>query len=78
MKIRQAGEADHRGSPAGGNRPGAGWEESEARRVNLKMEGKFVRVNWARQTSLPEVYAIGDLIGGMMMAHKAAPTGKWP
>jgi len=40
--------------------------------LSLKMEGPFIKVNQRLQTSLPGVYAIGDLIGGMMLAHKAS------
>ena len=35
----------------------------------------FIRVNRHYQTSLPGVYAIGDVIGGMMLAHKAEEEG---
>ncbi len=35
----------------------------------------FVRVNQALQTTNPRVFAIGDLIGGDMLAHKASEEG---
>ncbi len=38
----------------------------------LEMEGHFVKVDDFQRTSLPGVYAIGDLVGGMMLAHKAS------
>jgi dihydrolipoamide dehydrogenase len=41
-------------------------------RLGLQMEAPFVRVNAQLQTNLPDVYAIGDLVGGMMLAHKAS------
>jgi len=41
-------------------------------RLDLKTEGPFVKANSRMETSLPGVYAIGDLVGGMMLAHKAS------
>jgi len=41
-------------------------------RLGLKMDGPFVKVNSLLETNLPGVYAIGDLVGGMMLAHKAS------
>lgn len=41
-------------------------------RLGLAMDGTFVKVNAQLQTNLPGVYAIGDLVGGMMLAHKAS------
>ena len=35
-----------------------------------------IRVNGRFETSLPGVYAIGDVIGGIMLAHAAAAEGK--
>ena len=43
----------------------------DAVRLGLKMDGRFVRVDDWFRTNLPGVYAIGDVIGGMMLAHKA-------
>jgi dihydrolipoamide dehydrogenase len=45
-------------------------------RLGLGMEGSFVKVNARLETSLPGVYAIGDVVGGMMLAHKASAEGK--
>jgi dihydrolipoamide dehydrogenase len=44
----------------------------QADRIGLKMNGPFVQVNSRLETSLKGVYAIGDLVGGMMLAHKAS------
>jgi dihydrolipoamide dehydrogenase len=38
-------------------------------------EKGFVRVNEYLETGLPKVYAIGDLIGGNLLAHKASHEG---
>ena len=41
-------------------------------KLGLITEGPFVKTNERLETNLPGVYAIGDLIGGMMLAHKAS------
>lgn len=38
-------------------------------------ERGFIAVNQHYQTTCPHVYAIGDVIGGMMLAHKAEEEG---
>lgn len=43
--------------------------------VALEMDRGFIRVNEHFETSLPGVYAIGDAIGGMMLAHAASAQG---
>ncbi len=35
----------------------------------------FIKVNHLLQTTLPHIYAIGDVIGGAMLAHKAEEEG---
>ncbi len=40
--------------------------------LQLEMNGSFVKTDEYLQTNLPRVYAIGDLIGGVMLAHKAS------
>lgn len=40
--------------------------------LQLEMNGPFVKTDAHFQTNLPGVYAIGDLTGGMMLAHKAS------
>ncbi|MDN2453383.1 dihydrolipoyl dehydrogenase [Lactobacillus sp. UCMA15818] len=55
------------------------------RRANLELakrggialdEGqRFVKVDYHYQTSLPHIYAIGDLIGGYQLAHAASAEG---
>jgi dihydrolipoamide dehydrogenase len=35
----------------------------------------FVKVNSQQETSLPGIYAIGDMIGGYLLAHKASHEG---
>lgn len=45
------------------------------RHLNLKMEKNFVFVNDQMQTSIPNIYAIGDFNGKMMLAHVASHQG---
>ncbi|WP_330745810.1 dihydrolipoyl dehydrogenase [Chryseobacterium sp. CP-77] len=42
--------------------------------VQLDERG-FIKVNENNQTSVPAIYAIGDVIGGAMLAHKAEEEG---
>jgi dihydrolipoamide dehydrogenase len=48
------------------------WDGIDTKRLGLITDGPFVKVNERLETNLPGVYAIGDLIGGKMLAHKAA------
>jgi dihydrolipoamide dehydrogenase len=43
--------------------------------INVSMNGKFVKVNERMETSLPGIYAIGDVTGRQMLAHKASAEG---
>jgi len=49
-----------------------GLENTE---VALDEKG-FIRVNGQRQTSDPAIYAIGDVVGGAMLAHKASKEAR--
>ena len=40
-----------------------------------RSSGGQIEVNGDLQTSQPHIYAIGDVIGGMMLAHKASEEG---
>jgi dihydrolipoamide dehydrogenase len=48
------------------------FEGIDLKELRLATEGPFIKVNERLQTNLPNVYAIGDVIGGMMLAHKAS------
>ncbi|BFO67182.1 dihydrolipoyl dehydrogenase [Chryseobacterium sp. KCF3-3] len=50
---------------------GLGLENTD---VQLDERG-FIKVNEKNQTSVPTIYAIGDVIGGAMLAHKAEEEG---
>ena len=48
---------------------------SEDMQERIEMEGGRVLVNERYETSVPGIYAIGDLIGGVCLAHVAAAEG---
>lgn len=43
--------------------------------IPLAFDGKFIAVDENMQTCIPGIYAIGDLIGGMQLAHEASAEG---
>ncbi len=47
----------------------------ENTRVTLDDKG-FIRVNEKQQTTDPAIYAIGDIAGGILLAHKASKEGR--
>ncbi|CAJ1450060.1 unnamed protein product [Effrenium voratum] len=51
-------------------RDGLGAEE-----VGVELEGRKVKVDDTFKTSVPSIYAIGDIIHGPMLAHKAEDEG---
>ncbi len=47
------------------------------KKAGVKLDSRgFVEVNAFMQTSVPGIFAIGDMIPGMMLAHKASYQGK--
>src|SRR5258706_6999890 len=45
--------------------------------TNVTLDDKgFVQVNEKQQTKDPAIYAIGDIVGGVMLAHKATKEGR--
>src|SRR5256714_8138181 len=47
----------------------------ENTKVSLDQKG-FIKVNEKQQTSDPSIYAIGDIAGGVLLAHKATKEGR--
>jgi len=47
----------------------------ENTKVSLDDKG-FIQVNEKQQTKDPQIYAIGDIVGGVMLAHKATKEGR--
>jgi dihydrolipoamide dehydrogenase len=48
---------------------------SASEKLNLQLDGPFIKVNDQMQTSVPSVYAVGDVIGGWQLAHVASAEG---
>ncbi|MBI5331268.1 MAG: NAD(P)/FAD-dependent oxidoreductase [Betaproteobacteria bacterium] len=44
--------------------------------AGVELEGAAIRANVRGQTSAPHIYAVGDVIGGYMLAHTAAAQGR--
>ena len=44
--------------------------------LGLKLNGKAIEVNELMETSIPNIYAAGDVIGGKLLAHLAFAQGK--
>lgn len=44
-------------------------------KLGLAMNGPFIAVNKQMETSFPNVYAVGDVIGGWQLAHVASAEG---
>jgi len=45
-------------------------------KIQFSDDKKFIKVNAQRQTTDPSIYAIGDIAGQPMLAHKASAEGK--
>ncbi len=58
-----------------GRRPNTSGIGLEKVKVKLDSRG-FVEVSETMQTSVPGIYAIGDIVSGPMLAHKASFQGK--
>jgi len=43
--------------------------------VGVELEGKKVKVDHHYRTNIPSIYAIGDIVHGPMLAHKAEDEG---
>ena len=44
-------------------------------KINVAFNGKFIKVNEKMETNIPGIYAIGDVTGKQMLAHKASAEG---
>jgi dihydrolipoamide dehydrogenase len=58
-----------------GRRPVTGDLGLETTRVTLDEQG-FIRVDDRQRTAEPSIFAVGDVTGGLMLAHKASREGK--
>jgi dihydrolipoamide dehydrogenase len=78
VKVRdESGQQDRLGAEmvvvAVGRAPNT--EELGIEKIGLQMNGRFIRVNGRMETNVDHVYAIGDVIGTMMLAHAASAEG---
>jgi dihydrolipoamide dehydrogenase len=53
----------------------ASYEGIDTNSLGLKMEDGFIKVNGKMETNIKGVYAVGDVVGGMLLAHKASREG---
>jgi dihydrolipoamide dehydrogenase len=51
-------------------------EELQLKNTKVQMDKSFIKVNSSLQTDDARIYAIGDVIGGVMLAHKASYEAK--
>lgn len=58
-----------------GRKPNGGEIAAEQAGVEVDERG-FIRVDKQLRTNVPHIFAIGDVIGQPMLAHKAIPEGK--
>jgi dihydrolipoamide dehydrogenase len=58
-----------------GRRPNGNAVEAQAAGVTVDERG-FIPVDRQMRTNVPWIYAIGDIVGGPMLAHKASHEGK--
>ena len=54
-----------------GRRPNSAIPGLDKTRVKVNQRG-FIEINEARGTAEPSIYAIGDVVGDPMLAHKAS------
>ncbi|MEW6416303.1 MAG: FAD-dependent oxidoreductase [Pseudomonadota bacterium] len=45
-------------------------------KVGIELDGAAIKVDARCRTSVPHIYAVGDVIGGYMLAHTAATQGR--
>ena len=79
VRMRDAGGTEHELAAdqvlvAIGRRPAtSGWG---LERLRLDMDGRFVKVDGQCRTSMRNVWAIGDVTGEPMLAHRASAQGE--
>lgn len=50
-------------------------EDLNLEKIGIQMEGRFLKVNSRMETNVDGIYAIGDVIGKIMLAHAASAEG---
>ena len=73
-----AGEAQNFGCDvvlmATGKRPDTAKLNLE--KAGVELDGAAIKINTKGQTSQPHIFAVGDVVGGFMLAHTAATQGR--
>jgi dihydrolipoamide dehydrogenase len=49
--------------------------DTEIEKLGIQMDGRFIKTDGHKRTNISSVYAIGDVSGGPMLAHKAFYDG---
>ncbi|MDP6608904.1 MAG: NAD(P)/FAD-dependent oxidoreductase, partial [Vicinamibacterales bacterium] len=73
--AEHSGQVFDRVLVAVGRRPNSAIDGLETTRVQVDARG-FVEVDAQRRTAEPSIFAIGDLVGEPMLAHKASHEGR--
>ncbi|TCS36562.1 dihydrolipoamide dehydrogenase [Paucimonas lemoignei] len=60
---------------AAGRRPNGDVLHAEKAGINVDAQG-FIKVDSAQRTNVPHIFAIGDVVGNPMLAHKASYEAK--
>jgi dihydrolipoamide dehydrogenase len=55
---------------------GRGWTGSGLERLDLTLNGRFIRIDERCATSMRNVWAVGDVTGEPMLAHRAMAQGE--
>lgn len=58
-----------------GRRPNGDWIDADKAGVNVDERG-FIAVDNQMRTNVPHIFAIGDIVGQPMLAHKAVAEGR--
>lgn len=48
---------------------------SAVQKLSLQMNGQYIQVNKYMETSLSNIFAVGDVVGGLQLAHVASAEG---
>ena len=51
-------------------------EQEELNRIGIRYDRKGISADAQQMTNIPDIYAIGDVTGGVMLAHRAIQQGK--
>jgi len=52
------------------------WGNIDVDKLGLELDNKAIRVDEKMKTNLPGIYAVGDVVGKIMLAHVASAEGK--